>query len=67
MRMKYLTQLNTERKQQISSNSPNYHVRQNQEIFAGVNSRRSEEVQNENQKYLYPRHAFPHGNPARRR
>ena len=65
MRMKYLTQLNTERKQQIPQNRAGHHVRQNQEIFAGVNSRRSEEVQNENQKYLYPRHAFSHGNPAR--
>ena len=44
MRMKYLTQLNTERKQQIPQNRAGHHVRQNQKIFAGVNSRRSEEV-----------------------
>jgi hypothetical protein len=32
------------RKQQIPQNRAGHHVRQNQKIFAGVNSRRSEEV-----------------------
>ena len=36
------------RKQQISPNRPNYHVRQNQKIPIGVNPRSSEEIQNEN-------------------
>ena len=35
---------NTERKQQISQNRPNYHVRQNQKIPIGVNPRSSGKV-----------------------
>ena len=44
MRMKYLTELNTERKQQISQTRSNYYEPENQKTPAGVNSRRQSEV-----------------------